>query len=107
MPAPVRLRCLVAHNVCAGRWCGYDVAHTTDQIQRMQRRHFLKNAAAALAALGLPALPPWALAAKAVGLRRLGQPQPFDYAWLKGQARALAKAPYKATSRCCLARWNP
>lgn len=62
----------------------------------MQRRHFLKNAAAALAALGLPALPPWALAAKAVGLRRLGQPQPFDYAWLKGQARALAKAPYKS-----------
>lgn len=63
---------------------------------RMQRRHFLKNAAAALAALGLPALPQWALAAKAVGLRRLGQPQPFDYAWLKGQARALAKAPYKS-----------
>lgn len=76
--------------------CGYDGAHTTDQIQRMQRRHFLKNAAAALAALGLPALPQWALAAKAVGLRRLGQPQPFDYAWLKGQARALAKAPYKS-----------
>ncbi|WP_181687960.1 twin-arginine translocation signal domain-containing protein, partial [Xanthomonas oryzae] len=32
---------------------------------RMQRRHLLKNAAAALAALGLPALPQWALAAKA------------------------------------------
>lgn len=63
---------------------------------RMQRRHFLKNAAAALAALGLPALPQWALAAKAVGLRRLGQPQAFDYGWLKGQARALATVPYKS-----------
>lgn len=34
-----------------------------------------------------------------MGLRRLGQPQPFDFATLKGQARALAQAPYKSHKR--------
>ncbi|MEE7566101.1 glucan biosynthesis protein D, partial [Xanthomonas sp. Kuri4-3] len=50
-------------------------------------------------ALGLPAVPHWALAADAVGLRRLGKPVPFDYAWLKGQARQLAEVPYKSHKR--------
>ena len=66
----------------------------------MHRRHFLQHAAAALASLGLPALPLHALAAaRAVGLRRLGQPHPFDYAWLKGQARELAGRPYQPHRR--------
>ena len=66
----------------------------------MQRRDFLRTTAAALAALGLPKLPGLTLAAdRAVGLSRLGQPQAFDYAWLKGQARELALAPYQSHKR--------
>ncbi len=66
----------------------------------MQRRQFLKKAGTAFAALGLPALPLQLLATdKAVSLRRLGRPQPFDYAWLKGRARALAEAPYQSHKR--------
>lgn len=66
----------------------------------MQRRQFLKHAGTAFTALGLPALPLQLLAAdRAVGLRRLGRPQPFDYAWLKGRARALAEAPYQSHKR--------
>ncbi|MCW1776785.1 glucan biosynthesis protein [Pantoea ananatis] len=65
----------------------------------MQRRDFLKNAAAAFAAMGLPAMPMLGQAAPAVGLRRLGKPQPFDYAWLKGHARAMADAPYQSHKR--------
>ncbi len=60
----------------------------------MLRRELLQHAAA-LAALGLtpPAL---LLSADAqADLRKLGQPQPFDYAWLKGQARALSGQPYQ------------
>ena len=41
----------------------------------MERRQFLKTATAALASLGLPAIPSWAMAANAVGLRRLGEPR--------------------------------
>ena len=64
----------------------------------MQRRQFLTNAAAAFAALGLPA--PALLAAPAITrLRRLGRAEPFDYARLKGMARTLAAAPYKTHKR--------
>ncbi|MDR2871597.1 MAG: glucan biosynthesis protein D [Xanthomonadaceae bacterium] len=64
----------------------------------MSRRQFLKNAAAALASLSLP-LPALLLSdtTAARGLRRLGQPRPFDYAWLKGRARTLAMAPYQGS----------
>ena len=66
----------------------------------MQRRDFLRNAAAALAAFGLPAFSACAAGKPAqLGLRRLGQPQPFDFATLKGQARALAQAPDKSPKR--------
>jgi periplasmic glucans biosynthesis protein len=63
------------------------------------RRRFLKRGAAALsvAAVGasLPALP----AARAPGVRRLGAPRPFDYAGLKGIARARAAATYQPPPR--------
>ncbi|MFT4257397.1 MAG: glucan biosynthesis protein D [Pseudoxanthomonas sp.] len=65
----------------------------------MHRRQFLKRTAALLAAFGLPASAVFAAAAKAKGLRHLGQPQPFDYAWLKGQARGLAAAEYRTRDR--------
>ncbi|QID18300.1 glucan biosynthesis protein D [Nitrogeniibacter mangrovi] len=56
----------------------------------MERRDFLK-ASAALAALGLPAVSPLTHAAE---LKKVGESQPFDYAWLKGKARTLATGPY-------------
>jgi len=52
----------------------------------MQRRHLL---AAGLLAAGSG----WA---QALGLKPLGKPQAFDYAGLKGRARALAQSPYQA-----------
>ena len=55
--------------------------------QPMQRRTLL-GAACATAALGPSAL--ISPAAQAAGMKPLGRDQPFDYAWLKGQARALA-----------------
>lgn len=61
----------------------------------MHRRDFLGTTAAALAAFGLPV--GWLRTATAkpqTGARIIGQAQAFDYAWLKGQARALAQAPY-------------
>lgn len=78
---------------------GYHEASLTVVNRPMQRRDFVKNAATALAMLGLPAIPSLAAAANAVGLRRLGKPQPFDYAWLKGQARALAASAYRSHKR--------
>ncbi len=62
----------------------------------MNRRDALLRAGAALAAAGFPALAP--LAAAPAQARLLGKPQPFDYARLKGRARALAAAPYRAPS---------
>ncbi|MDR3417359.1 MAG: glucan biosynthesis protein D [Nevskia sp.] len=60
----------------------------------MQRRDLLQSMLA-LAAAGLPA-PALLLSAPAsADLRKLGKPQPFDYAWLKGQARALSGQPYQ------------
>jgi glucans biosynthesis protein len=58
----------------------------------MRRREFLKAAVVlAGAPLAFPLLP-LAAAAPARPVRR--DPRPFDYAWLKGQARALAGNPY-------------
>lgn len=65
----------------------------------MQRRDFIRNASLALAAIGFPALPACAAQGSQVGLRRLGEPQPFDFATLKGQARALSEAAYKSHRR--------
>ena len=58
----------------------------------MQRRTLLRHAGVA-AALGSTALT-WP-AARAADPLTLGQPQRFDFAWLKGQARSLAAAPYR------------
>jgi glucans biosynthesis protein len=57
----------------------------------MQRRGFL---GASVLALFSPASL-LAAAARAAGLATIGAPERFDYAALKGQARALAGAPYK------------
>ncbi|HZP92466.1 MAG TPA: glucan biosynthesis protein D [Burkholderiales bacterium] len=61
----------------------------------MQRRDLLK-ASAALALIGLP-IPGLFAADPHSGTRfkLLGKPQAFDYAWLKGRARALAGAAYQ------------
>ena len=58
----------------------------------MQRRTLLRNtvATAAAAVTGLLGTP-----ASAAAPRGLGRPQPFDLAWLKGQARTLAASPYR------------
>jgi periplasmic glucans biosynthesis protein len=65
----------------------------------MDRRELMQRAAAALCAAGAPfgLLAETAFAAPPpAGLRRLGKPEPFDYAKLKGAARQLSGAPYKA-----------
>jgi glucans biosynthesis protein len=59
----------------------------------MQRRNLL-GALGATAALGSSALV--SPAARAAGLKPLGTPQPFDFALLKGQARAMAGTAYQA-----------
>lgn len=62
----------------------------------MQRRDLLR-AAAAFAATGLPsAAALFSTAAQAATIKRLGSPQRFDYAALKGQARALSQQAYKS-----------
>ena len=60
----------------------------------MQRRQFLTRAAAAFAAAGLP-LPLLEAVASPVPL---GQSHPFDYAWLKGHARAMAARAFEPRS---------
>ncbi|SOD55062.1 glucans biosynthesis protein [Pseudoxanthomonas wuyuanensis] len=63
---------------------------------QMNRRKFLKRAAGAFAALGLPSALLLPHDSRAAGQNlRFGPPQPFDFAALKGQARALAVAPYQ------------
>src|SRR6185437_601814 len=70
----------------------------------MSRRRFIQSSAALMATL-----PAWlagagraatsttaAAAASAMPLKRLGSPEPFDYARLKGLARSMAGSPYKA-----------
>ena len=60
----------------------------------MQRREILRSAMA-FAAAGLP-LPALLLSPDSrADLRKLGAPQAFDYAGLKGQARALSGQPYQ------------
>jgi len=64
----------------------------------MDRRNMLQRAAAALCAAGLPlgGMPEEVLAATPIrGVRRIGKPEPFDYAKLKGTARQLSAAAYK------------
>jgi len=61
----------------------------------MQRRDLLK-ASAALALAGFPAAPLFAAARSPSRLKTLDQAQPFNYAWLKGRARAMASRPYQA-----------
>jgi glucans biosynthesis protein len=58
----------------------------------MQRRSFL---GASVAAAFLTPAAILSTAARAAGLETIGRPERFDYAVLKGQARALAAAPYK------------
>ncbi len=59
----------------------------------MRRRDFVK-ASATLAASGFPFPGLFAAgSAAAANLKMLGRPQPFDYAWLKGQARSLSNGP--------------
>jgi glucans biosynthesis protein len=60
----------------------------------MQRRDFLR-AFAMLTAATLPFPGRFAAEPAATTLSPLGQPQAFDYAWLKGQARALANDIYR------------
>ena len=59
----------------------------------MQRRDFLR-ACAVFTVAGLP-FPRLCAATPATTLSSLGPPQAFDYAWLKGQARALANGLYQ------------
>src|SRR5271168_2043924 len=72
--------------------------------EHMIRRHFIQ-AGAALAATSLqwpviaaqPAQP--LQPSRAPALKRLGDSEPFDYARLKGRARALAGTAYAAPSQ--------
>jgi len=60
----------------------------------MQWRHFLRTCAALIAA-GLPRPGGSAAGPATTALSPLGKSQAFDYAWLKGQARALANGTYQ------------
>jgi periplasmic glucans biosynthesis protein len=60
----------------------------------MRRRDFLR-ACALLTTASLPLPGCFAAEPAATMLSPLGTPQAFDYAWLKGQARALANAIYR------------
>jgi periplasmic glucans biosynthesis protein len=61
----------------------------------MRRRAFLETAALLPAAL-LPLSRAFAAGSPAgANVKMLGSPQPFDYAWLKGQARSQASKPFR------------
>jgi periplasmic glucans biosynthesis protein len=62
-------------------------------VGAMDRRDFLR-AVAALTAAGLPLPSLFAAEPATTTLSPLGPPRAFDYAWLKGQARALANGVY-------------
>src|SRR5215831_20320140 len=65
----------------------------TEIKRAMQRRDFLRALAAlTVAGLRFPGL--FAAEPATTALSPLGKPQAFDYAWLKGQARALANGTY-------------
>lgn len=59
----------------------------------MQRRDLLKQAATIAAFAPISSLLT-STSAEAAGLKKIGEAQPFDYAWLKGHARAMSKDPY-------------
>src|SRR5689334_3533916 len=61
----------------------------------MDRRSWLKLAAS-LSASSLPIAE--ALAAATPAVKTIGEERPFDYAWLKGRARALAGSNYQPPS---------
>lgn len=61
----------------------------------MQRRDFLKHTGIGLAALPFANVLA-AASASSSEPRHIGKSQPFDYAWLKGRARALSAAAYVA-----------
>jgi glucans biosynthesis protein len=64
----------------------------------MNRRDLLKSAAA-LAAAGMPGAAAFlTTAARAAEVKPLGKPQPFDFATLKGHARAMAGQPWQKPS---------
>src|SRR6266404_5643686 len=71
----------------------------TPWLSQMSRRKFLR---AGVAAMSMAVPYSWALRAAAAPagqpgpLKQRGAPQPFDYARLKGLAKTLAEAPYKA-----------
>lgn len=62
----------------------------------MQRRDMLRGLVA-LAATGFP-IPPLLAAARAPATKFIGESRPFDYAWLKGQARHLAGTAYQTAT---------
>lgn len=59
----------------------------------MQRRELLRSLSTAALAGAVPGI---ATAADAIKLKPIGKAQPFDYAWLKGQARSMAGVAYLA-----------
>jgi glucans biosynthesis protein len=61
----------------------------------MSRRRFLQGGVAAISVAAARAWLPAAGASQTHGIKRLGAPQPFDYARLKGMARALAGRAYQ------------
>ncbi len=64
----------------------------------MHRRDLLR-ASVALAAMGIPFRPVFAITdVVASELKPLGKPEAFTYAWLKGHARALARESYRAAT---------
>lgn len=65
---------------------------TNAPVPAMNRRNFLQ----ALSLLGLAATPLFSRSADAFDLLHTAGTQPFDYAWLKGQARARADHAYRA-----------
>ena len=73
--------------------CFFIVAQGDDDRNTMHRRDFIKTTAILAAAPML--FPPGRLTAAPVTVRTIGKPQPFDYARLKGHARALANAAYQ------------
>ena len=82
LPSPARCR----HGRGRPRVACVHLRHRDD----VQRRHFLSCLATFCSTGSLLNSP-----ARAVPLVPLGKAQPFDYAWLKGHARALAGRAYQ------------
>src|SRR5262249_35917123 len=87
------LRALLS--ACDGMPCSRAVTSALSRRRRaMQRRNFLR-AFTAFTVVGLPLPTLGAAPAATATLSPVGPPQPFDYAWLKGQAGALATGVYQ------------